>query len=68
MVHFLDSTLGVLYRMPYRAWQYGQRFPYEAIIYGLVLSVAALFAKLIVAIIAVVAIFSGIQAALRVHK
>jgi hypothetical protein len=53
-----------LYRMPYRAWQYGQRYPYEAIVYGLVLAGLSMISKPLLALLACVVVVSGIKAAL----
>lgn len=55
-----------LYHMPFRAWQYGQRCPLEAIVYGVTLAAVSLFSKLFLALLAFIAVASGIKAALRV--
>lgn len=47
--------------MPRRAWKWGQLYPYEAIAYGLVLLIAAMVSKLIIAIIAAATILSGLK-------
>lgn len=62
----LRSIPTTLYRLPFRAWQYGQRCPHEAIIYGLVLMAIALVSKLLLALLACLVVVSGIKAALMV--
>jgi uncharacterized membrane protein len=54
-----------LYRMPFRAWQYGQRYPYEGILYGLVLAALAMVSKLFLVLLACVVVASGITASLK---
>lgn len=61
----LSSILVPLYRLPQRAWQYGQRYPHEAIVYGLVLAALAMVSKLLLALLALTVVVSGIRAALQ---
>ena len=61
----IPNIFSTLYQMPFRCWQYGQHRPFEAIVYGLALAVLALFSKLFIAILATVAISSGIKASLH---
>lgn len=67
MLKLASSIAKTLYRMPFRAWQYGQRFPYEGIVYGVVLCAIALVSKPLLALLALTVVLSGIKAVLEVN-
>lgn len=60
----LKSVAITIYRMPNRAWEYGQRRPYEAIVYGLALAGLALVSKVLLALLACIVVASGVKRSL----
>jgi uncharacterized metal-binding protein len=60
----MKNTLDTLYRLPYRAWKYGQKRPHEAIVYGSFLGLFALASKFVLVSIAVLTVVSGVKKAI----